>query len=240
MYLNTQGFLFNASGIRSAARIYFGKEPKDLKIEESAVLVAMLKNPRQYNPNRSVSKNKSFIRRNVVFSQMEKNGFLSTQEKDSLQKLPLEINFTPESHSDGYATYFREYLREYLKQWVKTNPKPNGEKYNIYADGLKVYVTIDSRMQKYAEEAVKAHISNLQSYFNTEQKSNETAPFYDLEPEQIEMILTRAKKNSDRWREMKKLDTPEKEIEASFLRKRKMKIFSWKGDSDTGRFNKIL
>ncbi len=233
MYLNTQGFLFNASGIRSAARIYFGKEPKDLKIEESAVLVAMLKNPRQYNPNRSVSKNKSFIRRNVVFSQMEKNGFLSTQEKDSLQKLPLEINFTPESHSDGYATYFREYLREYLKQWVKTNPKPNGEKYNIYADGLKVYVTIDSRMQKYAEEAVKAHISNLQSYFNTEQKSNETAPFYDLEPEQIEMILTRAKKNSDRWREMKKLDTPEKEIEASFLRKRKMKIFSWKGDRDT-------
>ena len=233
MYLNTQGFLFNASGIRSAARIYFGKEPKDLKIEESAVLVAMLKNPRQYNPNRSVSKNKSFIRRNVVFSQMEKNGFLSTQEKDSLQKLPLEINFTPESHSDGYATYFREYLREYLKQWVKTNPKPNGEKYNIYADGLKVYLTIDSRMQKYAEEAVKAHISNLQSYFNTEQKSNETAPFYDLEPEQIEMILTRAKKNSDRWREMKKLDTPEKEIEASFLRKRKMKIFSWKGDRDT-------
>ncbi|WP_347173129.1 transglycosylase domain-containing protein [Polaribacter uvawellassae] len=233
MYLNTQGFLFNASGIRSASRIYFGKEPMDLKVEESAILAAMLKNPRQFNPNRSISRDKSFNRRNVVFKQMEKNGFLTTQEKDSLQKLPLEINYTPESHSDGYATYFREHLRDYLKQWVKTNPKPNGEEYNIYADGLKIYVTIDSRMQKYAEEAVQAHISNLQSYFNEEQKSNKTAPFYDLEPEQIEMILTRAKKNSDRWREMKRLGTPEKEIEASFLRKRKMKIFTWKGDQDT-------
>ena len=233
MYLNTQGFLFNASGIRSASRIYFGKEPLELKIEESAVLVAMLKNPRQYNPNRSISKDKSLTRRNVVFKQMEKNGFLSTQEKDSLQQLPLVINYTPESHSDGYATYFREHLRDYLKRWVKTNPKANGEEYDIYADGLKVYVTIDSRMQKYAEEAVKEHVGNLQSYFNKEQKNNETAPFYDLEPEQIEMILTRAKKNSDRWREMKKLKTPEKEIEASFLRKRKMKIFSWKGDIDT-------
>lgn len=233
MYLNTQGFLFNASGIRSASRIYFGKEPNKLKIEESAVLVAMLKNPRQYNPNRSISKDKSFIRRNVVFKQMEKNGFLTTQEKDSLQKLPLEINYTPESHSDGQATYFREHLRGYLKQWVKTNPKPNGEEYNIYVDGLKVFVTINSRMQKYAEEAVKEHIGNLQNYFNEEQKSNETAPFYDLEPEQIEMILNRAKKNSVRWRQMKKLGTPEKEIEASFLRKIKMKIFTWKGDVDT-------
>ena len=233
MYLNTQGFLFNASGIRSASRIYFGKEPKDLKIEESAVLVAMLKNPRQYNPNRDISKDKSLKRRNVVFAQLEKNGFLTLQEKDSLQKLPLKINFTPESHSDGYATYFREHLRDYLKKWVKENPKANGEEYNIYADGLKVYVTIDSRMQKYAEEAVQEHISNLQTYFNAEQKRNKTAPFYDLEPEQIEMILTRAKKNSDRWREMKKLGTPEKEIEASFLRKTKMKIFTWKGDVDT-------
>ncbi|MDG1041013.1 MAG: transglycosylase domain-containing protein [Polaribacter sp.] len=233
MYLNTQGFLFNASGIRSASRIYFGKEPKELKLEESAVLVAMLKNPRQYNPNRDISRDKSLARRNVVFKQMEKNGFLTSQEKDSLQQLPLVIDFTPESHSDGYATYFREHLRDYLKNWVKTNPKANGEPYNIYADGLKVYVTIDSRMQQYAEEAVKEHVGNLQSYFNKEQKSNETAPFYDLEPEQIEMILTRAKKNSDRWREMKKLKTPEKEIEASFLRKRKMKIFSWKGDIDT-------
>ncbi len=142
MYLNTQGFLFNASGIRSASRIYFGKEPRDLKIEESAILVAMLKNPRQFNPNREISKKKSFTRRNVVFAQMAKSGFITSQEKDSLQKLPLTINYTPESHSDGYATYFREYLRDYLKDWVKNNPKPNGESYNIYRDGLKIYVTI--------------------------------------------------------------------------------------------------
>lgn len=231
MYLNNYDFLNQAVGIRSAARIYFGKEPNELKTEESAMLVGMLKNSSYFNPLRR--KKLVHQRRNVVLKQMEKNAFLTTQQKDSLQKLPLEINYTPESHSDGYATYFREYLREYLKQWVKTNPKANGEEYNIYADGLKVYVTIDSRMQKYAEEAVKEHVSNLQSYFNTEQKSNKTAPFYDLEPEQIEMILTRAKKNSDRWREMKRLGTPEKEIEASFLRKTKMKIFTWKGDRDT-------
>ena len=233
MYLNTQGFLFNASGIRSASRIYFGKEPKELKIEESAILVAMLKNPRQYNPNRAISKKKSFNRRNVVFHQMEKLGFLTASEKDSLQKLPLTINFTPESHSDGYATYFREYLRDYLKKWVKSHPKPNGESYNIYRDGLKIYVTIDSRMQKYAEEAVQQHISNLQAYFNKEQKANKTAPFYDIEPEQVDMILRRAMKNSDRWREMKRKGVVEKEIEASFKRKTKMKIFSHKGDIDT-------
>ncbi len=231
MYLNNYDFLNQAVGIRSAARIYFGKEPNELKTEESAMLVGMLKNSSYFNPLRR--KKLVHQRRNVVLKQMEKNAFLTTQQKDSLQKIPLEINYTPESHSDGYATYFREYLREYLKQWVKTNPKANGEEYNIYADGLKVYVTIDSRMQKYAEEAVQEHISNLQSYFNAEQKSNKTAPFYDLEPEQIEMILTRAKKNSDRWREMKRLGTPEKEIEASFLRKTKMKIFTWKGDRDT-------
>lgn len=233
MYLNTQGFLFNASGIRSASRIYFGKEPRDLKIEESAILVAMLKNPRQYNPNREISKKKSFTRRNVVFAQLAKSGFITSQEKDSLQKLPLTINYTPESHSDGYATYFREYLRDYLKGWVKKNPKPNGESYNIYRDGLKIYVTIDSRMQQYAEEAVQQHMSNLQGYFFAEQKKNETAPFYDIETEQVDMILRRAMKNSDRWREMKSNGVAEKDIEASFKRKRNMKIFTWKGDRDT-------
>ncbi|GGG93035.1 penicillin-binding protein 1A [Polaribacter pacificus] len=233
MYLNTQDFIFNAVGIRSASRIYFGKEPLELKIEESAVLVAMLKNPRQYNPNREISKNKSFQRRNVVFSQLSKNGFITEQEKDSLQALPLEINYTPESHSDGYATYFREHLRDYLKGWVKANPKPNGETYDIYRDGLKIYVTIDSRMQQYAEEAVKEHIGNLQDYFFKEQKSNRTAPFYDLESDQITMILERAMKNSDRWRNMKSNGVSEKEIRASFKRKRQMRIFSWKGDQDT-------
>lgn len=233
MYLNKQGFLFNAIGIRSASRIYFGKEPRELKIEESAVLAAMLKNPYQYNPIIKRKKEKSLRRRNQVFKQLERNGFISEKEKDSLQKLPLETNYTPESHSDGYATYFREHLRSFLKKWVKKNPKPNGEKYNIYRDGLKIYVTIDSRMQQYAEEAVKAHIGNLQSYFFEEHKKNETAPFYDLEDDQITMILKRAMKNSDRWRNFKRSGISEKKIIASFHEKRKMRVFSWKGDRDT-------
>ena len=233
MYLNTQGFLFNAIGIRSASRIYFGKEPKDLDIQESAILVAMLKNPRQFNPNREISKKKSLTRRNVVFAQMTKNKYITAQEKDSLQKLPLKINFTPESHNDGLATYFREYLRAYLKRWVKNNPKPNGELYNINRDGLKIYTTIDSRMQQYAEEALYEHMANLQDYFHKEHKKNEQAPFYDLEDEQIELIYTRARKNSDRFKRLKKAGKSEKYIDSVFKAKAPMKVFSWKGEIDT-------
>ena len=233
MYLNTQGFLFNAIGIRSASRIYFGKEPKDLDIQESAILVAMLKNPRQFNPNREISKKKSLTRRNVVFAQMTKNKYITAQEKDSLQKLPLKINFTPESHNDGLATYFREYLRAYLKRWVKNNPKPNGELYNINRDGLKIYTTIDSRMQQYAQEALYEHMANLQDYFRKEHKKNEQAPFYDLEDEQIELIYTRARKNSDRFKRLKKAGKSEKYIDSVFKAKAPMKVFSWKGEIDT-------
>jgi|TARA_B100000780_G_scaffold153983_1_gene107668 penicillin-binding protein 1A len=227
MYLNTQEFLFNAIGIRSAARIYFGKEPKDLDLQESAILVAMLKNPRQYNPNREISKGKSLIRRNVVFAQMAKNQFISQQEKDSLQKLSLKINFTPESHNDGLATYFREHLRKVMKNWVKKNPKPNGDRYNINRDGLKIFVTLDSRMQQYAQEAVQEHMATLQRYFFKEQSSNETAPFYDLEDEQIEVIYNRAIKNSDRYRRMKKNGYSNKQIDSAFNAKTDMKVFSW-------------
>ncbi len=233
MYLNTQDFIFNAVGIRSAARIYFGKEAKDLDVQESAILVAMLKNPRQYNPNREISKDKSLSRRNVVFAQMAKNGFLTAYEKDSLQLLPLQINYTPESHSDGYATYFRTHVQKMMRNWVKNNPKPNGEEYDIYRDGLKIYTTIDSRMQKYAEEAVKEHMSNLQSYFNREQKRNRTAPFYDLEENQIKNIYERAKRNSDRYWRLKQAGKSKKEIDKIFNTKVKMKVFSWKGDIDT-------
>ncbi len=233
MYLNTQGFLFNAIGIRSASRIYFGKEPKDLDIQESAILVAMLKNPRQFNPNREISKKKSLTRRNVVFAQMTKSKYITEQEKDSLQKLPLKINFTPESHNDGLATYFREYLRAYLKKWVKNNPKPNGELYNINRDGLKIYTTIDSRMQQYAQEALYEHMANLQDYFHKEHKKNEQAPFYDLEDEQIKLIYTRARKNSDRFKRLKKVGKSEKYIDSIFKAKAPMKIFSWKGEIDT-------
>ena len=227
MYLNTQGFLFNAIGIRSASRIYFGKEPKNLDIQESAILVAMLKNPRQFNPNREISKGKSLVRRNVVFAQMAKNEFITQKEKDSLQQLPLKINFTPESHNDGLATYFREYLRGYLKKWTKNNPKPNGELYNINRDGLKIFVTIDSRMQQYAQEAVQEHISNLQKYFFKEQQKNETAPFYDLEEEQVDAIYKRARKRSDRFRGMKKNGYSDQQIDSAFNALTDMRVFSW-------------
>ena len=233
MYLNTQDFIFNAVGIRSASRIYFGKEAKDLDVQESAIIVAMLKNPRQYNPNRKISKEKSLERRNVVFSQMEKNGFLTEEQKDSLQRLPLKINFTPESHSDGYATYFRSHLQKVMRDWVKNNPKPDGEYYDIFKDGLKIYVTIDSRIQKYAEEAVKEHMANLQSYFFAEQKYNKKAPFYDIDKEQIDAILERAKRNSDRYYRLKAAGISKKEIDKIFDTKTDMSVFSWKGTIDT-------
>tara|TARA_R110001632_G_scaffold112095_1_gene223055 strand:- start:87525 stop:89828 length:2304 start_codon:yes stop_codon:yes gene_type:complete len=232
MYLNQIDFLYQAVGIRSASRIYFGKEPKDLDLQESAIIVAMLKNPRQYNPRREISKDKSLTRRNVVFAQMAKNEFITQQEKDSLQKLPLKINFTPESHNDGLATYFREYLRSYLKDWTKNNPKPNGELYNINRDGLKIYVTLDSRMQQYAQEAVQEHMSNLQSYFFKEQKRNETAPFYDLEDEQIESIYNRARKNSERYKKMKKDQYSDQEIDSAFNAKTDMRVFSWNSNRE--------
>lgn len=232
MYLNKYDFLNQAVGIRSASRIYFGKEPKDLSMEESAVLVGMLKNSSLYNPRRR----KALVtkRRNVVLKQMNRNEFITVAVKDSLQKLPLELNYKPESHNDGLATYFREYLRDFLKKWVKENPKPNGEKYNINRDGLKIYVTLDSRMQQYAEEAVSEHLANLQQYFYKEQRKNKTAPFYDLEPEQIEAILLRAKKNSDRYRNMRRAKKySQTQIDSAFNAKTKMKIFSWKGEIDT-------
>lgn len=233
MYLNKQGFLYQAVGIRSASRIYFGKEPRDLKVEESAVLVAMLKNPRQFNPQREISKAKSLQRRNVVLMQLEKNGKLSMEEKDSLQKLPIALNFSPEDTSFGMATYFREYLRGFLRNWVKENPKPDGTQYDIFRDGLKIYVTIDSRMQKYAEEAMQEHMSNLQKVFFKSQEKNKTAPFYDLTKKEVDANLLSAMKRSNRWKRMDKNGASKKDILASFDKKTEMNVFSWKGEIDT-------
>jgi len=230
MYLNKYDFLNQAVGIRSAARIYFGKEPIELEQHESAMLVGMLKNSSLFNPLRREERVQK--RRNVVLKQMARNEFITQQEKDSLQKLPLKINFTPESHNDGLATYFREYLRSYLKNWTKNNPKPNGELYNINRDGLKIYVTLDSRMQQYAQEAVQEHMSNLQSYFFKEQKRNETAPFYDLEDEQIEAIYNRARKNSERYKKMKKDQYSDQEIDSAFNAKTDMRVFSWNSNRE--------
>ena len=231
MYLNKYDFLNQAVGVRSAARIYFGKEPKELLLQESAMLVGMLKNSSLYNPLRRAEKVKQ--RRNVVLKQMHRNEFISLQEKDSLQQLDLGLDIHKEGHSDGIATYFRSHLQKIMRKWVQENPKPNGEQYNIFRDGLKLYVTIDSRMQQYAEEAIQEHMSNLQSYFFKEQENNETAPFYDLEKTDIDRIIERAKKNSDRYKRLQTIGKSKKEINTIFNTKTKMRVFSWKGPIDT-------
>ena len=233
MYFNVYDFNNNADGIRSAAKIYFDKEPKNLKIEEGAMLVGMFKNSALYNP----VKNKVGVtnRRNVVLAQMAKNNYITQEEKDSLQKLPLKIKFTPESHNDGLATYFREYLRTYMKTWIENNPKPDGTKHNLYLDGLKVYTTIDSKMQAYAEAAVKAHMQRLQKAFDAENnpKKNPMFPFVKVSKDEYAALIEKAMKNSNRWAHLKYLGYSEKEIRDSFYKKTDMRVFSWKGEKDT-------
>lgn len=231
MYLNKADFVNNAVGIRSAAKVYLGKEPKDLTIDEAAMLVGMLQNPAYYNPVRRPELVQK--RRNVVLHQMAKNEFITKEESLRLQGEPLSLHFTPESHREGIATYFREYLRDYMRRWVKENPKKDGTTYDIYRDGLKIYVSIDSRMQKYAEEAVQEHISNLQEEFFIRQKTNKNAPFYNISAADTEAIIMRAMKTSERWRQMKEVGKSEDEILKSFEVKTDMRIFSWKGEIDT-------
>ncbi|QLE01208.1 transglycosylase domain-containing protein [Galbibacter sp. BG1] len=236
MYFNIYDFGNNADGIRSAARIYFGKEPEELNVEESAMLVGMFKNSSLYNPRRNPKGVGN--RRNVVLNQMYKNDFLEEKQRDSLIAIPLEIDYHPESHREGIATYFREYLRDWLKDWTadEENYRPDGEKYNIYLDGLKIFTTIDSRMQNYAEDAVKAHMKRLQTEFfvqNTD-KRNPTAPFLDITPEEIQSTYERSMRQSERWRHMKyDLKKPDEEIIASFKKKIPMEVFTWDGEKDT-------
>ena len=233
MYLNLYDFNYNADGLRSAANIYFSKEPSDLLLEESAMLVGMLKNSSLYNPIRRPELVTS--RRNIVFQQMLRNEMLTQKEVDSLKQLPLQIQFNPQSHSEGLATYFRAYLRQFMLNWIQDNPKPDGEKYNLYLDGLTIYTTLDSKMQTYAENAVKEHMSNLQDAFfeqNTP-KWNPTAPFLDLTEKEVERLMGQAMMRSERWRKMKLAGKTEDEIKASFEQKTAMRIFSWKGEIDT-------
>lgn len=231
MYFNVYDFNNYAIGIRSASKTYFSKEPKDLTIDEAAILVGMFKNSSLYNPVRNPVGVKN--RRNVVLSQMLKSKIITQSQKESLSNLPIKLDFKLQTHKEGIATYFREYLREYMKKWVKENKKPNGEDYDIYTDGLKIYTTIDSKMQEHAEEAVQAHMKNLQQEFFHQQKDNKNAPFINITDAETNRIMTNAMKNSERWRVMKDLDKTEEEILASFDIKTKMKIFSWKGEIDT-------
>jgi penicillin-binding protein 1A len=231
MYLNKADFINTAVGIRSASKVYFGKEPRDLTIDEGATLVGMLTNPSLFNPVRRPEKVQK--RRNIVLGQMVRNGHLEESAKKILEAKPIVLKFQPESHKEGLATYFREYLREYMKNWVKENKKPDGSDYDIYSDGLKIYTTIDSKMQEHAEEAVEAHIKNLQKEFFLQSKGNKNAPFINISDAETKKILDKAMKSSERWRLMKDLDKSEDEIVESFNVKTKMKVFSWKGEIDT-------
>jgi penicillin-binding protein 1A len=231
MYLNKADFVNTAVGIRSASKVYFGKEPRDLTIDEAAMFVGMLKNPSLYNPLRRLEKVR--LRRNTVLGQMVRNGILDQDTKNKLAGKPIVLHFHPESHKEGTATYFREFLREYMKNWAKENKKPDGSDWDIYSDGLKIYTTIDSKIQEHAEEAVQAHMKNLQKEFFEQQKDNKNAPFLKITPEETSRIMDKAMKSSERWRIMKEDDKSEEEIIASFGVKTKMKIFSWKGEIDT-------
>src|SRR5690554_5738710 len=231
MYFNEYDFVNQAVGIESAANIYFDKPPSQLSTIESATLVGMFKNASLYNPIRNPEGVKN--RRNVVLAQMEKYDYISEKVKDSLQALPLNIEFTPQGHDEGSATYFREYARHFMENWIKEHPKSDGSKYNIYQDGLKVYVTIDSKMQLHAENAVKTHMANLQAVFDEQNKGNKTAPFRDITEKETEGILNSAMRKSDRWRDMKRQGKDEEEIIASFKKAIPMRVFSWKGDIDT-------
>ena len=231
MYLNIYDFGYYGDGIKSASNIYFSKEPIDLKIEESAMLIGMLQNSSLYDPLRrsEITKN----RRDLVLMQMAKNKYISENEKDSLQKIPLELNYTPQSHRQGLATYFRSYLRGFMKDWTDNNLKADGSKYNLYSDGLKIYTTINSKMQKYAEESVTEHMKNLQKEFFIQNDTLSTAPFRDLDEDEEESIMKRTMRRSERWRKAKLSGKSADEIEDIFNVPTEMSIFSWEGDIDT-------
>lgn len=263
MYLNKFDFLYNAVGIQSAARVYFNTTPKNLKIEEAATLIGMCKNPSYFNPVRQADRTKG--RRNTVLDQMEKAGYISKAEADSLKATPLTLRFNRMDHKDGLAPYFREYLRLVLTAkkpersnyaswqtqkfqedsvswetnpmygWCNKNKKADGSNYNIYTDGLKIYTTIDSRMQTYAEEAVREHIGNeLQPSFFREKKGKSYAPFSrDLRQGEVDTIMMRAMHQTDRYRVLKKSGMNEEQIRADFNKPIEMQVFSWNGAIDT-------
>ena len=261
MYLNVFDFIYNAVGINSAARIYFNTTPDSLNIEQSAMLVGMLKNSVAYNPLRN--EESALRRRNVVISQMERYGYISHAVADSVSQLPLGIDLREDSHNTGLATYLREYIRSTMNSreperksfwsedqyndalwrwendplygWCQKNVKPDGTPYNLYRDGLRIYTTINSKMQTYAEEALVEHLSeNLQPVFDKRAKYYRNPPWSnDLTSAQVKQIMDRSVRQSDRYQSMRRNGIPEDSITLAFNTPIPMKLFSWNGEVDT-------
>ena len=263
MYLNYFDFLHNAVGIKTAADVYFDKDPKNLTLTESATLIGLCKNPSYFNPVRYPER--CTDRRNVVLGQMLKAGYLTNEEYQKAHDEPLALNFHRVDHKDGIATYFREFLRQYIMAqkptledypswnrvqftidslawetdplygWCNKNLKKNGEPYNVYTDGLKIFTTIDSRMQKYAEEAVLKHVGNyLQPAFTKENRTKPNAPFTNaLTAAEVKGILNRSIRQSERYRGMKEQGATESEIQKAFRTPVEMSVFTYHGDIDT-------
>ena len=263
LYLNYFDFLHGAVGIKTAANTYFNKEPKDLTVNEAALLIGLCKNPSLFNPVRYPERCKE--RRNVVLAQMVKAGYLSQAEGREYGAQPIELHFHRADHKDGVAVYFREYLRQYMMMerperknypswnyrqfvidsiafatdplcgWCKKNTKKDGTFYNIYTDGLKIHTTIDYKMQQYAEESVYGHVARyLQPIFNKENRAKPNAPFTeDLTPAQVKQIMNRAVRQSERYRVMQESGCSAEEIERSFRTPVDMTVFTYHGDIDT-------
>jgi penicillin-binding protein 1A len=256
MYLNVVPFGYNAFGIKSAARTYFQKSVDSLKIEDAALLVGMLQRPSYFNPNKHPERATS--RRNSVLNKMEENGYLSARACDSIKQIPVQLNFERLDHEAGNAPYFREYLRLIMTRkepsreqrsfkedsiqwadnalygWCNKNLRPDKTPYNLYTDGLKIYTTIDSRMQKYAEEAMKNHMKEKQKEFFNEKKGRKKAPFStDLTDKEIENIMLTSMKQTDRYRAMIRRNVSQKDILKAFKEPCGMTVFSWDGDKDT-------
>ncbi len=261
MYLNVFDFIYNAVGINSASRIYFNTTPDSLSIEQSAMLVGMLKNSVAYNPLRN--EETALRRRNVVISQMERYGYLSREVADSAKNIPLVLDLREDSHNSGLATYFREYIRttmikfeperdrffsdeqyedalwqwqnDPLYGWCRKNQKPDGENYNLYRDGLRIYTTLNSKMQGYAEEALAEHLSkNLQPVFNKRAKNFRNPPYSnDINSDQVKQLIDRSVRQSDRYKSMRGAGMPEDSITLAFNTPVPMRLFSWGGEKDT-------
>jgi penicillin-binding protein 1A len=231
MYLNKFDFLNLAVGIKSASQIYFNSTPDKLTLPQAAMLVGMAKNPSLYNPRRHEERTRQ--RRNVVLSQMKKYGYITETKFDSVKVTPLALDFRSEDHNEGLATYFREYLRDnFLKEWCLTHKKENGKPYDIYRDGLKIYTTIDSRMQEYAEEAANEQMKFLQGKFFREKKKN--FPFaWNVSKDEIKNIMTSSMRRTDRYKVLKAAGKSEEEINKIFSTPVKMRVFSWRGEIDT-------